>query len=126
MTNIKVKLHKDSIRLHLTTPSGYTIDKEHWEEVNDEDITIKTYFMNRDDILIQDKIESVSDDAQKSEEKKSEEKAEKKAKKEALAKFNKEQEDQAKFVGELKAKEEVELKTEDTQIEADKVSDFEF
>jgi hypothetical protein len=52
MAKIEVKLEKDSTRQFLTTASGFTIEKENWNVVEDTDREINSYLMSREDILI--------------------------------------------------------------------------
>ena len=50
---MKLKLKDDSNKQFITTNSGYTIDKSHWEEVQDGDNDITKMMLSRDDLLIE-------------------------------------------------------------------------
>ena len=54
MTLIKIKLNENSVKDFLTTQSGYTITKEDFCVVDDNDVTIHSYIINRDDLIIED------------------------------------------------------------------------
>ena len=54
MVMINIKLKEDSTRQFLTTPSGYTITKDEFVEVDDEDKTIHAYIINRRHIIMKE------------------------------------------------------------------------
>jgi len=53
MGMIQIKLKNDSHRQHLTTMTGYTINRE-YSIVDDNDREVQRYILNRDDVLIKE------------------------------------------------------------------------
>ena len=60
MVKIMLKLKKKSQRDFLTTPSGFTVNKE-WSEVDDKDPTIQGYLHYRNDIDIKEVSKVIKD-----------------------------------------------------------------
>ena len=54
MVKIQIKLNENSNTQVLTTPSGYSITKEEFVEVEDNDTYIQNYLLNRDDIIMKE------------------------------------------------------------------------
>ena len=54
MVKIQIKLNENSNTHILTTPSGYSITKEEFVEVEDSDTYIQNYLLNRDDIIMKE------------------------------------------------------------------------
>lgn len=80
MANMLMKLKKDAKREYLTTPSGYTIKKNKFTEVDDKDITIQSFLFNRNDLVFKSvpkkiKDSGVSDSTESFKEEKKEDKA---------------------------------------------------
>lgn len=62
MANLMIKLKKDSKREFLTTPSGYSIKKDKYTEVDDKDITIQGFLLNRNDIDFKSTSKKIKDE----------------------------------------------------------------
>ena len=67
MTKIEVKLNKGSEDLFITTASGYTISKEQFTIVDDEDPYIESLLYNREDLDIREYQENFTDNNIKNE-----------------------------------------------------------
>jgi len=50
MTKIQIKINENSETFILTTPSGYTITRDEYVEVDDSDTNIQYFLLNREDI----------------------------------------------------------------------------
>lgn len=61
MVKILMKLKQTSVRDFLVTQSGYSVLKDEYTLVDDDDKEIQSYIMNRNDILIKNETKTIKD-----------------------------------------------------------------